>query len=798
MVKRSRITSYLGIISIGLVIIPGILLYFLEPDYSDIIVLPGIFLGFVTFPSIVCSYFDLKVKKQRRSFYSPPERQSMGRILSLCYGVAFLFLGIVMSVALIITSELTIITKFGLLYVPWIIIGILGIVGAIIYRDTPRNLSPDEIFKRRKIGFITVMMCIIILLTMMLLLNTTRQYYRTLNVNQDAYIYEYLPDTNYGQENQIFVGNYELGKAEAYYQFDISDFSNGWTDAYLEVKFNSASYPVNVGVCIIYESWDEMSITWNNKPNHTTRYGCILCDGFDFHVPVKPNHFINNEITICLYGIGAESDGYLLGNSKEGASNDDDIPLVYLEYKGIDPNYFIGYLIAYILIVVVSVLYLKYAGRFSYPRTRSRMSTRRETIIELERLLGRRRTPPLVNRPIPDPRLHLSELYKPRKIFKINELVDLRLIGNRTYIFVNNKRLMVCAFLLINIPKDRIKDYDEIKSIDEAAEVLDRSLERTPPYRYKISPEEEFTAHCSNIQAFFENGLNTNILHSNIAFPLLKELVQQGYEPAQKVFKEEIIKRFNEGTFNSRRFLYIRGYLSYLSEEEKQALNGYKDFMRVLPERTPDFMNFHGRIRELRELRERFERRARGEVVDIPEHLRFPDSNFKIVIFGDVNVGKNTLNQKFITTIGPADPIPIIGVRFAVKTMIVNHHRIRLQIWNISSEERFRFLAPTYFTGANGGIFIYDITNYASLIQFNEWLSVIRTRFRENQIFPIIFAGNKADLSGKREVPKEKALRFAKSKGAGSHIECSFKTGKNVEKMFERLAKLMLKRRNLQ
>lgn len=263
------------------------------------------------------------------------------------------------------------------------------------------------------------------------------------------------------------------------------------------------------------------------------------------------------------------------------------------------------------------------------------------------------------------------------------------------------------------------------------------------------------------------------------------------------MFNEEIIKRFNEGTFNSRRFLYIRGYLNYLSEEEKQALNGYKDFLRVLPERTPDFMNFHGRIRELRELRERFGRRARGEVGDIPEHLRYRESNFKIVIFGDVNVGKNTLHKRFITPIGPADSIPIIGVHFAVKTMICNHHRIRLQIWNISSEERSRFLVPTYFTGANGGIFIYDITNYASLIQFNEWLSVIRTRFRENQIFPIIFAGNKADLSGKREVPKEKALKFAKSKGAGSYIECSFKTGKNVEKMFERLAKLMLKRRNL-
>lgn len=54
---------------------------------------------------------------------------------------------------------------------------------------------------------------------------------------------------------------------------------------------------------------------------------------------------------------------------------------------------------------------------------------------------------------------------------------------------------MVCTFLLMNIPKDRIQDYNEIKSIDEAVEILDKSLHSIPPRHYKISPEEEFSAH---------------------------------------------------------------------------------------------------------------------------------------------------------------------------------------------------------------------------------------------------------------------------------------------------------------
>lgn len=785
MVKRSRITSLLGIISCGMVIIPGILSYSLIPDYSYIILLPGIFIGFLIFPSILCSYFDLKVKKRREGYSSPPERQAMGRVLSLCYGVSFLLLGIILSIPSILTFE-SILTKLGFLFFSWIIIGILGIVGAIIYRDTPRNQSPDDRLKMRKIGAITLMLSCILLVTTMLLFHINGKYYRTINISQDAYVYEYFPDTNYGQEDQILVGNYEFGKAEAYYLYEISGFSTGWEDAYLEVKFDFASYPVNVGACIIYENWDETSITWNNKPNHTTRYGQILCDGFSFSVPVKPNHFINNTITICLYGIGAESDGFLSGSSKEGALNDDDIPRAVLEHKGIEPNFIIAYFVAYILIFTVTALFLKYTGRFSYPKTRLRTPTNRERLLELERLLERRRIPPFVDRPIPVPRLHPSELYKPREIFKINKLVDLRLIGNRTYIFVNNKRLMVCTFLLINIPTDKVHDYDEIKSIDEAAEVLDKSLERTPPFLFKITPEEEFRAHCSNIQTFFENDLNTDILHTNIAFPLLKELVQQGFEPAKRVFKEEIARRFNEGTNNSRKFLYLQGYLNFLTEEEKQALKGYQEFIKTIPDSAAVLRERLERARGFRHAPVRY-----ANILDAYERQIF----VKIVIFGAPNVGKRTISRKILLNFFQiTDHDRTIGVEFAVKSMVVNDRRVRLQVWTLTGEERFRWLIPTYFIGAQGVIFIYDITNYSTLTRIDNMLGMIRTNPRIPHNLPILVVGNKSDLSSKRKVSMEEAIKLAKSKGASSYIECSFKTGKNVERMFKRIVQLMLKR----
>ncbi|MHA1241081.1 MAG: GTP-binding protein [Promethearchaeota archaeon] len=652
--------------------------------------------------------------------------------------------------------------------------------------------------KKRRIGFLICIAFVIFIVTALLIVQITiGSHDLTIKADKDAYVYEYNPETNYGEDGDIFVGNYHGGKTEAYYHFDISSLPDGWRDETIHVNFDYGSDMVDVGCNISYESWGEKTITWNNKPNASFYFGHALCDGFDLNILIRSEDIINNEITICLYGRGGEDDGYIQGPSREGTTNYKDPPTIVLEYEGLGLDYLKGTIIAYAVIVIVIGLYLIIRKEFNFsptPRTSMAMERLREHRLNEQRLhaqrlnelLSRRHRPPApINRPLRGVRLQPSDFYKPIETFKINELVDLRLIGNRTYLFVNNKMLKICTFLLINIPKDRVRDYDEIKSIDEAAELLDRSLETTPPYIFKITPEEEFKAHCSNIQAFFENGLNTNILHTNIAFPLLKELVQHGFQPAQKVFKEEIAIRFNEGTFNSRRFLYLQGYLNYLSEEEKQVLKGYDDFVKKLPERSTNLRELFMRERLLNERQQPF----RG-ILERENGRRIFN---KIVIFGAPGVGKNTLNQRFLTRSG-LDTRLTMGLNFGIKNVSVNNQPFELRTWNMASSEHFRTLSSLYFRGAIGGIFIYDITNQSSLTHIDDWLFSIRVAIRGGNRFPIIVVGNKSDLSETRKIPVNKAIELAKSRGMNGYIECSFRTGKNVEKIFERLVRIILKK----
>lgn len=165
------------------------------------------------------------------------------------------------------------------------------------------------------------------------------------------------------------------------------------------------------------------------------------------------------------------------------------------------------------------------------------------------------------------------------------------------------------------------------------------------------------------------------------------------------------------------------------------------------------------------------------------------DAIFKVVIFGDAGSGKTTLTKRYMTGLFIPDTQMTIGVDFETKNLAIDSVQVKLMVWDFAGEERFRFIFPKYIRGAMGGILMYDITDYGSLSHVYNWLSIMNGTHEQ---FPIILSGGKADLDVSREIPYEEGLKVAKSAGLDDFIECSSKTGENVEKLFETLTKLML------
>lgn len=170
---------------------------------------------------------------------------------------------------------------------------------------------------------------------------------------------------------------------------------------------------------------------------------------------------------------------------------------------------------------------------------------------------------------------------------------------------------------------------------------------------------------------------------------------------------------------------------------------------------------------------------------------------FKLCIFGAGGVGKTTLIRRFLTKIFEDDIKMTIGADFSIKHVEVDGKKVTLRIWDFAGEERFRVLLPSFAKGADGGIFMFDITRYSSMKDIDDWLSIFEYFVSESQYrIPIIMVGGKSDLEEKRSVETEEASKISQKFNLHGYFECSSKTGDNVEEIFESIAKMMIEKTN--
>ena len=166
--------------------------------------------------------------------------------------------------------------------------------------------------------------------------------------------------------------------------------------------------------------------------------------------------------------------------------------------------------------------------------------------------------------------------------YKINDHITLRLEDGLTNIYINKKLFRQCKYLILEVSLNEMKITRDIDSIDEAQEKLKHSEHLYWEHKSLIPPETEFWGHCSNIQAWVENDYDTRILHSNLAFPLLRELAEAGDPIARNVFKKEIIKRIESSYPNVIEFLLTGGFADYFNTQQIDQIVKKIDFKKLL------------------------------------------------------------------------------------------------------------------------------------------------------------------------------------------------------------------------
>jgi small GTP-binding protein len=158
---------------------------------------------------------------------------------------------------------------------------------------------------------------------------------------------------------------------------------------------------------------------------------------------------------------------------------------------------------------------------------------------------------------------------------------------------------------------------------------------------------------------------------------------------------------------------------------------------------------------------------------------------FKLVLLGDSAVGKSSLVLRFVKKQFYEYQESIIGAAFLTQTVNVKDYVVKFEIWDTAGQERYHSLAPMYYRGAASAVVVYDLTNRQSFVRAKSWVKELQKQGNPNIV--IALAGNKLDLSEKRQVESDEAKSYADENGI-MFMETSAKTDHNVTLLFEQIA----------
>jgi small GTP-binding protein len=157
--------------------------------------------------------------------------------------------------------------------------------------------------------------------------------------------------------------------------------------------------------------------------------------------------------------------------------------------------------------------------------------------------------------------------------------------------------------------------------------------------------------------------------------------------------------------------------------------------------------------------------------------------NLKIIVLGDIAVGKTSVIGRFITNTFSEDYKSSISCEFKRKQLDIDGETsANLTIWDTCGEERFMSVTKQYYNGSHGAMIMYDLTKKDTFIKMNRWIKDVKDNAPKDIVIMVV--GNKSDLVMEKVDLGEELKPF---KDNYLYCDVSAKAGTNVSLAFENL-----------
>ena len=169
------------------------------------------------------------------------------------------------------------------------------------------------------------------------------------------------------------------------------------------------------------------------------------------------------------------------------------------------------------------------------------------------------------------------------------------------------------------------------------------------------------------------------------------------------------------------------------------------------------------------------------------QHKQY-DLNFKIIVIGNIGVGKSCLSLKATKGIFTEEYTSTVGFEFYCFNVKIDGKVVKLQIWDTCGQEAYRSLIKNFYRNASLAIIVYSVEDMKSFNDINIWLKQVKSYgIPSCKIFLI---GNKIDTDN-REVTLEQGLKCKNDFFFDCFMETSAKEGINTKELFVNCASIL-------